>query len=194
MIKNAGAGEYTLFSTEMGWMGLACTQRGIFASVLPQKIKNEAKLQLLAKLPFEPRQSHDAFSSLESLLHSYFQGEKVDLQCNIDWSWATPFQEKVLKLVVSIPRGNFLSYGNVAQFIGSPKAARAVGGALVSNMIPIIIPCHRVIRENGQLGGFTGAELEFKARLLCLEGVEITKTKNADAMASAINRNAFFIS
>lgn len=81
----------------------------------------------------------------------------------------TPFQWKVLQAAIEIPLGQTRSYKWVARKIGNPNAARAVGGALKRNPYPIIIPCHRVIKENGSLGGYAGKYGKKKARLLDLE-------------------------
>lgn len=165
------SGEYSVFSTEMGWMGVASTDRGVFASILPQETVEKAEAKLLTRIPFECYREDSRFIPLVNSLQAYFRGEPAVFKCEIDWSWATPFQRRVLEVVGAIPRGSYLTYGEVACLSGSPHAARAVGGALGANMIPVIIPCHRVIRSNGILGGFTGAGLEVKAHLLFLEGV-----------------------
>ncbi|MCK5082752.1 MAG: MGMT family protein [Candidatus Omnitrophica bacterium] len=81
----------------------------------------------------------------------------------------TRFQWKVLAVTASIPLGETRSYKWVAEKIGSPKAVRAVGQALRRNPYPVIIPCHRVIKQDGTLGGYTGRSGEKKAKLLALE-------------------------
>ncbi|MEW6481741.1 MAG: MGMT family protein [bacterium] len=77
----------------------------------------------------------------------------------------TPFQKRVYKAVLSIPKGETRTYEWVAQRIGNPKAARAVGNALSKNPCPIIIPCHRIIRKNGKLGGYIRGKEEKMALL-----------------------------
>ena len=84
----------------------------------------------------------------------------------------TPFQVKVWKKLCAIPSGKTVSYGQLAASIGMPKAARAVGGAVGSNPVPILIPCHRVIGENGSLTGF-GLGLPMKRALLDHEGLTL---------------------
>ncbi len=84
----------------------------------------------------------------------------------------TPFQEKVWKKLCAIPSGKTVSYGQLAKSIGMPHAARAVGGAVGSNPVPILIPCHRVIGENGTLTGF-GLGLPMKRALLDHEGLKL---------------------
>ena len=86
----------------------------------------------------------------------------------LDLSAGTPFQRKVWQLLRTIPRGQTRSYAWVAQKIGKPRAARAVGAACGANLIPILIPCHRVIASDGSLGGYSSG-LHRKKRLLKLE-------------------------
>ena len=81
----------------------------------------------------------------------------------------TPFQWKVLKVVMTIPLGETRSYQWVAEKIGKPGAARAVGTALKKNPFPIIIPCHRVVKSNGQIGRYAGKDDGCKKKLLEME-------------------------
>ncbi|ACX96750.1 methylated-DNA/protein-cysteine methyltransferase [Halothiobacillus neapolitanus c2] len=87
----------------------------------------------------------------------------------------TPFQQKVLNMTAKIPRGQVRSYGWIAQAIGSPNAHRAVGTALAQNPLPFVIPCHRVVRADGQLGSYSGGGTAVKARLLTLEEVPVAQ-------------------
>ncbi len=90
---------------------------------------------------------------------------------NIDWSKYTPFQRKVWEVTKTIPYGETRSYKWVAEKTGSPHAVRAVGQALKRNPLPGIIPCHRVIRSDGSLGGFS-LGLRKKKALLRSEGID----------------------
>ena len=80
-----------------------------------------------------------------------------------------PFQQAVLRATARIPRGQVRTYGQIAAQLGKPGAARAVGNALAANPFPLAIPCHRVVRAGGQLGGFGGGSA-LKRALLDLEG------------------------
>lgn len=98
-------------------------------------------------------------------LKEYFKGERTDFSCDIDISGLSPFQRKVLDETRKIKYGRTITYSELAKNIGS--AARAVGGALAKNPVPIVIPCHRVVAVNG-IGGYSpGADI--KARLLGFE-------------------------
>jgi methylated-DNA-[protein]-cysteine S-methyltransferase len=91
----------------------------------------------------------------------------------IDLSPLTPFQQRVLQQVRTIPAGEVRSYRWVAQAIGSGRAARAVGTALAKNPVPLLIPCHRVVRSDGRLGEYSGGGPFVKAKLLAFEGVDL---------------------
>lgn len=105
----------------------------------------------------------------------YFSGIPVDFSTiKVIYQHGTYFQKKVWDTIRSIPYGKLVSYRWVAQKIGKPTAVRAVGNAIAKNPIPIIIPCHRVIRSDGTLGGFTSiGGLILKKKLLKLEGIRV---------------------
>ncbi len=100
----------------------------------------------------------------------YFEGRREFFNdISIDISCGSPFEKKVWLALRRIPYGKTISYASIAESIGHPKAARAVGRAIGRNPVPIVIPCHRVIRSNGSLGGFSGG-IDIKKKLLELEG------------------------
>lgn len=110
-----------------------------------------------------------ASSDLAADLRRYLAGERVDFsRYGVDWSPYTPFERAVLQATRSIPYGETRTYGEIAEAIGRPGAARAVGQALGKNRTCIVVPCHRVVAANG-LGGFTGG-LRWKRSLLEMEG------------------------
>jgi len=101
----------------------------------------------------------------------YLSGERKAFQLPVDLSGMTPFQQTVLNEVSKVPRGEVVTYGDLARRIGKPRAARAVGQALGSNPVPIVVPCHRVIASDGSLGGYSGRRgIKTKEALLTLEG------------------------
>ena len=172
MIKRSG--KYTVFPTLMGWAALAATDDGVYALVLPRPSREQAEEEILSRVkfsrnPFIPELAGNCFAEAEGKLQKYFQGSVLASGLAIDWSWATVFQKRVLETVRLIPPGSVMTYGEVAQLACLPGSARAVGGALAANLVPIIIPCHRVVGANGKLGGFTGAEIAMKAALIEME-------------------------
>jgi len=99
-------------------------------------------------------------------LSEYFQGNRVTFELPLEVS-GTKFQESVWGELLKIPSGETVSYAYVAQKIGKPKAARAVGGAVGANPIPIVIPCHRVMASNGAITGYSGGNgIQTKQKLL----------------------------
>lgn len=102
-------------------------------------------------------------------LRSYFEGRlsEFDLPWTLDLA---PFTSRVLRRVARIPFGATLAYGEVARAVKNPRAARAVGQAVGSNPLPLLIPCHRVLAAAGRLGGFGGG-LDWKRYLLRLERI-----------------------
>jgi methylated-DNA-[protein]-cysteine S-methyltransferase len=99
----------------------------------------------------------------------YLKGNLKEFGSELDLSSGTPFQISVWRELLKIPYGNVKTYGEIAESIGEPGAARAVGNAVGANPIPIIIPCHRVIGVNG-LGGYS-CGIQIKKKLLEIEGV-----------------------
>ena len=102
-------------------------------------------------------------------LDEYFDGRRSEFELPIDWSLARGFTGKVLKATARIGFGKTSTYAELAGRAGSPRAVRAAGNALGANPIPVVVPCHRVLRTGGALGGYTGG-IERKQFLLRLEG------------------------
>jgi methylated-DNA-[protein]-cysteine S-methyltransferase len=113
---------------------------------------------------------------LADQIQTYLKGEAVHFRLSlVDLGECSEFQKRVLLAEYEIPRGWVSTYGRIARSLNVPNAARAVGTALARNPFPIIIPCHRTIRSNGDLGGFGGG-VKMKRALLELEGVEFSTT------------------
>ena len=106
-------------------------------------------------------------------LDEYFEGSRTDFDLPLDWRLSSGFRLGVLRELVAVGYGETVSYQELARRSGRPKASRAVGSAMAANPIPVIVPCHRVLRTGGALGGYAGG-LEAKRRLLTLEGVLLT--------------------
>jgi O-6-methylguanine DNA methyltransferase len=140
---------------------------GLCRLSLPQQTYEEAYRALDKKgLPDIPLPS--ALSDVVDRLLRYFKGYKVSFPDELDLSDATDFQRRVWEVTRRIPYGETRSYTWVAEHAGNLKAVRAVGQALGANPLPIVIPCHRVLKRDGGLGGYTGG-LELKRYLLWLE-------------------------
>jgi methylated-DNA-[protein]-cysteine S-methyltransferase len=113
--------------------------------------------------------STSLYADLTGRLQAYYRGHQVDFDDELDPSQGTPFRRSVWRTTRLIPYGETRSYAWVAGRIGKPGALRAVGQALKRNPLPVIIPCHRVVAGNGELGGFRGG-IEMKRFLLRVEG------------------------
>ena len=121
------------------------------------------------------RLSRPAITELAERIQSFLEGEAVDFEPDVVTLENCPeFQKRVLLAVHTIPRGWVSTYGRIARSLQVPGGARAVGKALSLNPFPIIIPCHRVIRSNCELGGFR-CGLRMKQTLLGLEGIEFSQ-------------------
>ena len=159
--------KYITFNTDMGWIGILASAKGLLGATLPQPSAQEA-LKLLGDNVNQAAYSPHLLNNLIERLKAYFSGYRVSFPDELDLSGATLFQRKVWETTRLIPYGETRSYLWVAEQIKRPKAVRAVGQALGRNPLPIIVPCHRVVGSNGKLTGFGGG-LEMKERLLRLE-------------------------
>ena len=159
--------KYTTFRTAMGWVGILASPEGLLSTTLPQSSVEEA-YRLLGKSQNQATWCPGLFEDLADRLRIYLGGVKTSFPDELDLSAASLFQRKVWGITSSIPYGETRSYRWVAEQASRPGAARAVGQALGRNPLPIIVPCHRVIASDGQLGGFSG-DLEIKRCLLRLE-------------------------
>ena len=103
----------------------------------------------------------------------FLQGEDVSFaDLALDLEWATPFQRALVDALRAVPRGEVVSYGELAALAGRPRAARAAGALCAGNRFAFVVPCHRVVAAHG-IGGYGSAGVEIKRRLLALEGVEV---------------------
>ena len=159
--------KYITFDTDMGWVGILASAKGLLATTLPQRSVEEAH-QLSGLSASQAKWSPELFADLMERFKLYFSGHTVVFSDELDFSAATPFHRKVWETTRLIPYGETRSYLWVAKQMRRQRAARAVGQALGKNPLAIIVPCHRVIASDGGLCGFGGG-LEMKQHLLHLE-------------------------
>ncbi len=159
--------NYTIFNTDMGWVGILASAKGLLGTTLPQPSAQEA-CQLLGNSVSYATWSPHLFDDLMERFKVYFSGHRTTFRDKLDFPRATHFQCEVWEITRLIPYGETRSYGWVAEQIKKPQAVRAVGQALSKNPLPIIVPCHRVVTSDGKLGGFSGG-VEMKRYLLSLE-------------------------
>jgi len=131
----------------------------------------------------------NAESAAAELL-AYFQGRATEFRTPVDLDVeGTAFQRRVWRHLLEIPYGELVSYGDVAEAVGSRKAVRAVGQAVGANPVPVIVPCHRVVGSDGRLTGF-GCGLPVKIQLLELEEVAFGPATGSDASRKILDWNS----
>lgn len=167
--------KFYLCETRVGWIGLGVEDGAVCACTLPRQSREEALGEMMARGASQPADASEA-GDLPERLRRYAEGEAVDLGDGVRIATGTPFQRDVWRTLNEIPRGETRSYAWVAQRIGRPRAVRAVGQAVGSNPLPLLVPCHRVLASDGSLGGFGGG-LEMKRQLLRLEGVKVPRRR-----------------
>lgn len=162
--------KYALYETKLGWVGIGIEEGTICAAALPAS--REAALEEMARVGAnEPAGAEDA-AKFDGLVQQAAAGREVDVNGSVRLVGGTPFQRSVWEAMRSIPHGDTVTYAELAQRVGRPGAARAVGQAVGSNPVPLLIPCHRVVGSGGGLGGFGGG-LPLKRTLLRQEGVAV---------------------
>ncbi len=162
--------RFSVLETDMGAFLLFARENHLSRLDLVASGGADARKQAIAEFP-DAVEEPLLFEAASRLLRRYLGGERVEFDIPVDLHGLRPFTSLVLTEIRHIPYGGLASYGTVARRVGYPKAARAVGRALATNPIPIVIPCHRIIRGDGSLGGF-GMGLDMKVRLLSIEGVD----------------------
>ncbi len=160
--------KYATFETKWGFFGLAATDTGLRRTCLPHPDKEKVKAALLNGLPDAECQK-DLLKPLQQQIKAYYKGTYVSFNSSIplDLSGFTPFARTVLKACRRIKPGRTLTYRQLAQNARRPKAARAAGSVMAKNPVPLIIPCHRIVRSDGKIGNFSGpGGTELKKRML----------------------------
>ena len=162
---------YATMDSPLGPLLAAATPRGLVRLAYDHNDFDAVLDRLAARI--SPRVVHapGRLDEVRRELEGYFSGERRRFELAIDWALVGPFGRRVLEATAGIPYGDVSTYREVATRAGNPRASRATGNALGANPIPIVVPCHRVVRTGGGLGGYTGG-LDTKRALLAIEGVE----------------------
>lgn len=165
---------YDVLASPLGPLWVAIGPKGV-TTIHYGDAPSESELRRLVRV-YGPGivPDHRRSSALARELDQYFSGRRKAFDVDVDLSGLTPFQSRVLAATARIPFGEVSTYGAVAKRAGNAKASRAAGGALNSNPIPIVVPCHRVVGSNGALVGYAGG-LEVKKRLLAIEGADVSR-------------------
>jgi methylated-DNA-[protein]-cysteine S-methyltransferase len=159
---------YRTVDSPVGLLLVAATERGVVRLAYPGE-DHAAVLQRLADR-VSPRvlRAPARLEPVARQLDEYFAGRRQSFDVALDWRLSTGFRSVVLHELVGIGYGRTASYTSVAARAGNPRAVRAVGSACATNPLPVLVPCHRVVRSDGGLGGYLGG-LEAKRALLALE-------------------------
>lgn len=158
-----------VFKSRWGWMGVAESAQGLAAIVLPQSSKAAVAAGLGVESASRQRSSSVTLLRAKRQLVEYLAGRRTAFDLPLDLSRGTAFQRRVWKTLRAIPYGELWSYRGLASQVGGVQYARAVGGAVGANRLPIVVPCHRIIAQDATIGGFSSG-LPAKRRLLALEG------------------------
>ncbi len=157
---------YATVDSPLGPLMVAATARGLVRlAYADQAALAELSRRISPRLMEAPAK----LDPVRRQLGEYFDGRLRDFRLDLDFSLVGLFGRRVLGVTAGIPYGTVASYREVAEKAGNPMASRATGNALGANPIPIVVPCHRVVRSGGKLGGYTGG-LDRKEFLLRLEG------------------------
>jgi methylated-DNA-[protein]-cysteine S-methyltransferase len=173
IVDRAGAEKlvdvaYSPVDSPIGPLTVAGTRRGLV--LVAFEPPDDALLQRLAdRLSPRVLEAPAHLDEARRELDEYFEGDRTEFDLPIDWSLVRGFARRVLRATAAIRYGEVSTYTKVAGRAGNPRASRAAGNALGGNPIPVVVPCHRVLRSGGGLGGYGGG-IERKEFLLRLEG------------------------
>jgi methylated-DNA-[protein]-cysteine S-methyltransferase len=161
---------YGYVDSPLGRLTVAATPRGLIRVAYPSNDPDHVLEELAAKLSPRLLEAPAFIDEVRRELDEYFEGRRQRFDLPLDWTLTRGFVRRVLRATARIDFGHVRSYREVARSAGNERAVRAAGNALGSNPMPVVVPCHRVVRTGGGLGGYTGG-LERKQFLLGLEGV-----------------------
>lgn len=166
--------SYGLLRSPLGPILVASSSNGVsLVEHLPRSTVKASRLR--DRIGVMATENLRAVAPLLRQLAGYLSGQRSHLEWKLDFSFVqSAFHRRVLEATAELPYGAVTSYAAIARHVGSPTAARAVGQALRHNPLPIAIPCHRVTRATGLLGGYTG-KVTVKRRLLSLEGIPLRR-------------------
>lgn len=168
--EGAARVAYAPVETPLGTAAVAATPRGLVSVALPNRGLDEFLADLADGVSPRLVEAPAALDPVRRELDEYFAGQRTAFDLPLDWRLVPGgFYRRVLRATARLPFGATATYGEIAARAGSPRAHRAAGTALGSNPIPIVVPCHRIVRSGGDPGSYGGGP-EMKRWLLRLEG------------------------
>jgi methylated-DNA-[protein]-cysteine S-methyltransferase len=163
---------YATADSPIGPLLVAATDAGLVRLAFQREDTDEVLQDLAHRIAPRVVASPRRLDDVRRELDEYFDGRRDHFELPLDWRLSSGFRKTVLEhLYADVGYGQTVSYLELATIVGNPKASRAVGTAMATNPIPIVVPCHRVLRTGGNLGGYGGG-LENKVKLLALESGE----------------------
>ncbi|MFQ5597633.1 MAG: methylated-DNA--[protein]-cysteine S-methyltransferase [Nitrospiria bacterium] len=160
---------YDFFDTPIGPLWMVSSQAGL-SFLLWRRSHSDLLSEMKQKTGCLPQKDSKYSAPWQILLRRYFSGEPVSFHVPIAFLEGSAFQQAVWRALMDIPYGEVRSYQSIADQLDKRGGARAVGRACGKNPLPIVVPCHRVIRKDGAIGGYTGG-VDIKNRLLAIEGI-----------------------
>jgi len=161
---------YTTADSPFGTLLLATTPKGLVRVGLPNQDADELLVDLATRVSPRVLEAPAPLDEARRELDLYFDGKLTEFELPLDWQLSRDFRRRVLRAIARIPYGQTRSYTQMATSAGNERAVRAAGTACGANPLPLVVPCHRVLRSGGALGGYGGG-LPMKEGLLRLEGV-----------------------
>lgn len=160
--------SHLIVDTPIGSLLLAATEKGLVRVAFECEGHEAVLDSLAAKFGSRILRAPESLDAAARELEEYFSGRRTRFDLQLDYSLSSGFRQLVQRELSRIPYGHTRSYKDVAQVVGNPKAVIAVGSACATNPLPVVVPCHRVLRSDGALGGYLGG-LDAKTALLSLE-------------------------
>ncbi len=161
---------YNIFYTKSGYASFVSNGKAIVRFFLPVPKNNEMVKIVKKTFPDSMEMNNSFFKDCKEIIKNYFKGLHVSFNMPVEFVDVSDFVRQVLNITYLIPYGEVRTYKWISEKIGTGDINRAVGMALSKNPIPVIVPCHRVIQSDGELGGFSYG-LKWKIKLLRLEKV-----------------------
>lgn len=161
---------YTTTDSPYGPLLLASTPRGLVRVGLPNQDSDELLVDLATRVSPRVLEAAAPLDDARRELDLYFEGRLTAFDLPLDWRLSKDFRRRALRAISRIPYGQTRSYLQIARSAGNERAVRAAGTACGTNPLPLVVPCHRVLRSGGALGGYGGG-LPMKEGLLRLEGI-----------------------
>jgi len=179
--------HFSIFDTAWGAFGFVENDRRLLATFLP-RARQELVRAIRIAWP-QAVEASDPLPRFRQAVVDYFEGKRTRFSSAVDLSLLPPFHQSVLETCRRIRYGHTASYADLARAVGKPNAARAVGGAMARNPLPMVIPCHRILSADGSIGGYSSTRgVNEKIRLLQLEGARVDLRSGARAVPGPKSR------